>query len=858
MIIRPSATREHHRYASRSICAVLLTLTVAAPAADFTWDGSTDLWNSLHWLPGPVAGPVGASSADSATINSGQASFHMNDAFGNAGTTATPVVTVNAGGTLASGGFYNAIIGFNINGGTLLSNGGVNDPYGAFALKNTVNVGGSTPSLFTTGAGSSNTISVGSGGGGGTTIFNVADATGNASADLIANTVLNNLAGIPAGITKAGPGTMQLGAANTYTGNTIVTGGTLHVAAGASLTGINKINTQTGGILSIAGTVTMGSNANFDTGAGLTGTTGTVVVNNGGVLNIGAGSGYTGVGGSDTGGAGQKGIGTLTITNGGTLNVAAPGANNGGPGGLDATRLWINPYGSSGVSTINLDGGTLSTARTIQNGSANALVNLNGGTLKAAAALDLLVNLTANVRNGGAVFDSGGFSTQLSTPLVHSTIGGDATIDGGLTKNGAGALTLLATTNGSNYTGNVIVNGGTLALQGGSLGAGPVSSPLGNPATPGRTVTVNAGATLEFRQHDQLGNDAANPQLGIIVNGGTVAAATGSQASGNGPFNILPSVTLNGGTLTSANGAFPTVQSFSLKGDITVTGSSPSTINTTGTPALLNGIHLTKAGGVTFNVGNVAAGVDLTVSAPLIMGAQNATGALIKTGLGTMALTAVNTYNGATTIQQGTLALTGSGSLASPLIDVQAGGTFDISGGAFTLGAGQTLRANGSVLGGIVTTAGSVVQGSGTIDGSLTIGGNLAPGNSPGTITLTNDNLTLGSASSGSFELGGTAIASYDRVVGIDVLTLDGTITVTSFGGFNPASGNTFDLFDFNSVNAAGFNTATDLILPALAPGLSWDTGSFTLNGSIAVVPEPGSALLTGIAALSLLRRRRR
>ena len=51
-------------------------------------------------------------------------------------------------------------------------------------------------------------------------------------------------------------------------------------------------------------------------------------------------------------------------------------------GGMDSTHLWLNPYGGSG-SGINLDGGTLSTARPIANGTGGvpAFLNFNGGTL---------------------------------------------------------------------------------------------------------------------------------------------------------------------------------------------------------------------------------------------------------------------------------------------------------------------------------------------------------------------------------------------------------------------------------------------------------------------------------------------
>lgn len=836
------------------LMAALLVMTTSAHAADFTWDGSTNTWPSVHWLDSSSALVPGGngSLADIYTIAAGTVNFTDHDTFGNAA--ANPALTINVNGAVLSnepaafGMAFTTLGLLNLNGGTVTSMGGANANFQAFQFKNTVTSTGASVINTTSTPAAFNGFHVTN------NIFNVTSGTLTVSAPL-----LNAAGGGVAGFTKSGAGTMTLSAVNGFTGSLLVNGGTLNVAAGGSVTDLGKLNTQAGGAVVIDGTVSMAANANFDIGGGLTGTTGFVTVNNGGVLTIGTGAsgtvGYTGIGGSDSGSGGQKGAGTLTINSGGVVNVAAGGT---GPGGLDGSSLWLNPYGQSGVSTLNLDGGTLSTARPVQNGSSNSVFNFNGGTLKAAAPI-ILVSLNSNVRNGGAILDSNGFVASVSGALVHSTVGGDNATDGGLTKLGAGTITL--TSNGSTYTGNVVVSEGTLALQTGLNGTAPGGTGLGNPNVAGRTVTVATGATLQFRQHDQLGNDAANPQMSIIVNGGTLAAATGSQASGNGPFNILPTVTLNGGTLTSANGAFAAVQSFSLKGDIIVTGSTPSTINTTGTPALLNGIHLSKAGGVNFNVGDVAAGVDLTVSAPLIVGAVGGVnagpGVLIKSGPGTMALTTTNTYTGDTTVQGGTLSLTGTGSIASGMIDVTSGGTFDVSAISFTLGGTQTLKANGIVTGVVTTSPGSVVTGSGTIDGNLLVGGNLAPGNSPGTLTLTNDNLVLGSASTGTFELGGTAPAAYDRVVGISSLTLDGIITVSYTGGFNPTAGNSFDLFDFATVDSSGFNVATDLVLPGLDSNLSWDTSSFTTSGVIAVVPEPSVSLLGAVALLGLLRRRR-
>jgi hypothetical protein len=79
---------------------------------------------------------------------------------------------------------------------------------------------------------------------------------------------------------------------------------------------------------------------------------------------------------------------------------------------------------------------------------------------------------------------------------------------------------------------------------------------------------------------------------------------------------------------------------------------------------------------------------------------------------------------GSARVTGGTLALTGSGRLnTAPLIDVQSGGTLDVSGvsGTYNVANAQTLNNSGAVTGNVTATSGSTVTGGGTFANNLTI-----------------------------------------------------------------------------------------------------------------------------------------
>jgi autotransporter-associated beta strand protein len=158
-------------------------------------------------------------------------------------------------------------------------------------------------------------------------------------------------------------------------------------------------------------------------------------------------------------------------------------------------------------------------------------------------------------------------------------------------------------------------------------------------------------------------------------------------------------LTLNNGTVSATGSGNGDWGNFYLTGDVSASGTSS-----------LNGDIALRAASVTFGV---AGSSTLNVGGVLHNGYQF-TGTIIKSGTGTMVLSAANTYTGSTTVSNGTLLV--NGSLASGA--TINGGTLAGSGtlgGAVTVNAGGTLAA-GAALNGIGTL---------TLGGNLTLNGNV-------------------------------------------------------------------------------------------------------------------------------------
>ncbi len=213
----------------------------------------------------------------------------------------------------------------------------------------------------------------------------------------------------------------------------------------------------------------------------------------------------------------------------------------------------------------------------------------------------------------------------------------------------------------------------------------------------------------------------------------------------------------------------------------------PITTNTNGAGGVANAGNwniqsdsgkLTIAGGNIYNTANVATTLQLKgagdgqIDAPIVVWNSTPSLAIVKSGAGTWTLTnlptigppgtGTSTWTGNVTIDQGTLSLGATGTFENGgPITVNSAGIFktsDLFAGEYTLGPTQTLKGNGTVLGGIVSNSGSFI----------------APGTSVGTLTLSgaSSNLTLGGGDTLQYELTNNPLGANDKIVVGGGLTL--------------------------------------------------------------------------------------
>jgi autotransporter-associated beta strand protein len=498
-----------------------------------------------------------------------------------------------------------------------------------------------------------NTLTIGAGG--------VTVAGGSAAHLIQSNVVLgasqtwtiNNSAASPltvsgsvtgsASLTKSGSGLLILsGASNAWTGSTTITGGGAIEAA--ALNALPTSTSLTLGDATSSGSFTLNG---FDQSlAGLSGGTfgGNQVVN------------------------GSATAVTLSINNG----VDCTYVGNLGGAGTNENNFAL---AKSGAGNLTLNGNSTYTGGT----------TINAGTLQGTT--NSIHGAVAN--NGTLVFDQ----------AFDGVFGNDLTGLGGVVKQGSGGVALTGT---NNYFGGTTILAGVLAVgSDANLGNG-------NPANPNIGITIDGGTLrtvfgFATQRSITLGTNNGTMQIdadqvvdaqGVISGPGSLTVTGGGTLQMSGTNSYAGSTTvINGSTLSVGDdGHFGAVPLTPAPANVvldngTLLGRASFTISAN------RGVALGTGGG-TFNV---SSGNSMAV-AGVVSDVNSQSGALTKSGAGTLELRGANTYSNGTTVNAGTLLATNNTGSAT-------------GSGAVNVNANATLGGTGTITGTVNLNAGSTITG---------------------------------------------------------------------------------------------------------------------------------------------------
>ncbi len=691
---------------------------------------------------------------------------------------------------------------------------------------------------------SAGTLQIGNGGTAGS-IVGTSAITNNAS--LVVNrsnaiTLANAISGTGS-LTNIGGGTLTLSSANTFSGLTRATAGSIALGNTSALAGstLDLDGTDTGSVaFSVGGVQT------YLLG-GLTGSRD--LANGGNTLSIG------GNGQSTTYSGGLSGAGGVIKTGAGTMTLTGSNSHSGGTQ-INAGVIAVGSAGALGTSgAISFGGGTLrySSANTTDyssrfstganqtfsidtNGqdvsfgtgltsSGGSLVKLGTGRLVLAqnsnySGSTTISSGTLQVGDGGSAGSLGSGNivnnaallfNRTGTTTVASTISGTGTV----VQTGTGTLVISAV---NSYTGGTRVESGIVRF----------TQALGVANNAANVFTVNSG-TVQFTVSDIFGVNETVVVTPLVVNAGGLI-------DNQGGFNRLGPVALNGGELRGTGVA--SGLSISLTGVTVNGGSTTSLISGTGM-ALGAG---TDVANVVFDVADGAAANDLLVTAGLINGPGvpwpgQKTSSFTKTGAGRMTLAGDNTYTGSTTISAGTLQV-GDG-----------GATGTLPSGAVTNNASLLFNRSGSL------TVASAISGTGSVEQvgpgitSLTSNSNTYSGATlitSGTLQV-GDGGSTGTLGSGPVTLAGATLA-FNRNNAVTIssaISGTGTLVQRGSGVTTVTASNTY-------VGATLISSGT-LQLGSGGTTGSIGTGPLTNNGAFSINRSDALTFATDIAGTGVL-----
>ena len=310
----------------------------------------------------------------------------------------------------------------------------------------------------------------------------------------------------------------------------------------------------------------------------------------------------------------------------------------------------------------------------------------------------------------------------------------------------------------------------------------------------GHTLTLNAAGTNTL--NGRIGGTGA-----LVSNGaGTMILAANNTYTG--------ATTISAGTLQVGNGG--------TSGSL---GANTGTITNNGTLAFNRSDNLTVANAI------------------------SGTGGLTKLGTGALTLTGASTYTGTTTVSAGTLAVTGSGSLAAGAVNVGSLGTgvFNQDGGSVTA-TSLVLGAFGANSSGTYNLSGA---GSSLSTGQASVGflGQGTFNQSGGSFTTNGQQLSISNSTGAStYNLSGGMLTTGKTSVNDS----NSTGSFTQTGGVHTTG--TLDLGGIYSLNGGTLNVGTVTIVNPIDPfGGQIDASTFNFDGGTLQAGASGTNFFGGL-----------
>jgi len=441
-------SRQSHLRVSRKCLGAALGLLSICPA----------FAANLYWDPGTSAtGAWGSGNSNWNSAANGSGTFTdtttTSDTLTFSATPVTTAGTVTVSGTQSASSITINQTGLTFTGGTiattstLIMNSATSASVeSALTLGNSINFNGSAAQTLTLSGGQSGLVTV---------------VGGNTAKALTGTLILNG-----SGTTNYQFSAYNIGNASAGTGGAVLNTGAI-ISYGTANT--LSIGNSAVGLLTINGG-TIGNDTTTNISVGRTSGTGRLILNSGSitlgstrVLNIGQ---------SDSaGGSGRVEVNGGALTIAGTMNIGISQTGSAGTAALNITggtsSIGTVNFGNSstaGTSSLTLTGGSLYIGSgglvSLGSGTFSSSISLSGGTVGASANWSSAMNMTLGTANGNVTFraaDSGGTGRNIS-------LSGALSGTGGLIKTGGGTLTLSGV---NTFTGNTVVNAGSLVLSSG-------------------------------------------------------------------------------------------------------------------------------------------------------------------------------------------------------------------------------------------------------------------------------------------------------------------------------------------------------------------------------------------------------